>query len=218
MNGSGSVSNGQCTVLGAGTSASGSGTTLTLTVNFNFSASFSGNKVVYMAARDLQGGNSGWQALGVWSVSGFSTFPSADSTDPARGAGSGQTFRFTFSDTKGAQDLGVVNILINNFLDGGHACYIAYSRPFQVLFLVTDTGGGLSPALTLGGTGSVSNGQCTINAAGSSATVNGNTVTLVLNISFTSAFNGNRVIYLAARDSTDANNSGWQALGTWTVQ
>ena len=63
----------------------------------------------------------------------------------------------------------------------------------------------------------MTNGQCTVNAAGSSAGSVGNTLTLMLNMSFTGAFDGNRVIYLAARDSTDANNSGWQSVGSWTV-
>jgi len=43
-------------------------------------------------------------------------------------------------------------------------------------------------------------------------------MTLVLNMSFTGSFDGNRVIYVAARDTTEANNSGWQAMGSWTVQ
>ena len=86
------------------------------------------------------------------------------------------------------------------------------------MYLVGDAGGGLSAGLTLGGSGSVSNSQCTINAAGSSATSNGNNLTLVLNISFSSSFDGNKVIYMAARDSAGANNSGWQSLGTTTVE
>jgi len=217
LNGSGSVSNRQCTVAAAGTTAAGSGNTLTLTVNLSFAAGFAGNKVTYMAARDLQGGNSGWQALGVWNVPGASTFPAVGGVNPARGTGSAQTFTFTFGDTKGAPDLGVLNVLINNFLDGRQACYIAYSQPYRVLYLVGDAGGGLSAGLTPGGTGTVSNGQCTISAAGSSAVVNGNTLTLALNVSFAAGFAGNRVVYMAARDSAEANNSGWQATGTWTV-
>jgi len=39
-----------------------------------------------------------------------------------------------------------------------------------------------------------------------------------LNINFTAPFDRNCVVYMAARDSTGANNSGWQSLGTWTVQ
>jgi len=87
-----------------------------------------------------------------------------------------------------------------------------------VLYLVNDTGTALSPGLQLNGSGTVSNSQCTVSAAGSSASGSGNTLTLLLNLSFTPAFDGNQVIYMAARDSTDANNSGWQALGSWTVQ
>jgi hypothetical protein len=218
MNGSGSVGNSQCTVTGAGSSASGNGAVLTLTLNLSFTPAFAGYKVTYMAARDLEGGNSGWHALGTWAVPGLIPFPLPASASPPHGSGSSETLTAIFLDTKGAQDLGVVNILINNFLDGRSACYLAYSQPFKVLYLVGDAGGGLSPGLTLGGTGSVSNSQCTVNASGSSASVSGNALTLTLNISFTPAFDGDRVVYLAARDSAEANNSGWQAMATITVQ
>ena len=45
-----------------------------------------------------------------------------------------------------------------------------------------------------------------------------NTLTLQLNMSFTAGFAGNQIIYAAARDFLDVNSSGWQALGSWTVQ
>ncbi|HYW41271.1 MAG TPA: hypothetical protein VE959_00355 [Bryobacteraceae bacterium] len=162
LNGSGTVSNSQCTVTGAGSSATGSGNTLTLTLNLSFNPAFAGDKVFYMAAHDLQGGNSGWQALGTWCVPGASTFPAVTAAAPARGAGSSQAFTFTFTDTKGFQDLGVANVLINSALDGRQACYIAYSQPYRTLYLVGDAGGGLSQGLALGGSGSVSNSHCTI--------------------------------------------------------
>ncbi|HYW47686.1 MAG TPA: hypothetical protein VE959_32760 [Bryobacteraceae bacterium] len=218
LNGAGSTSNSQCAVTGSGSSAVGNGTTLTLTLNLTFSASFAGNKVVYTAARDLEGGNSGWQPLGTWAVPGAATFPSVGGVSPSRGANSNQTFTFTFTDTKGFQDFGVVNVLINNFLDGRQACYLAYSRPAGVLYLVNDAGGTLLPGLALNGTGSVNNSQCTVTGAGSAASGSGNNLTLTLNLSFSAAFDGNRVIYAAARDSTDANSSNWQAVGSWTVQ
>jgi hypothetical protein len=46
---------------------------------------------------------------------------------------------------------------------------------------------------------------------------NGNLLTLTLNVTFKTGLAGNRVVYMAARDQAE-NNSGWQALGTWTVQ
>jgi len=217
--GSGSVKNSQCTVTGAGSSAAGRGNTLTLTLNISFSSAFAGNKVVYMAAGDVAHNNSGWQALGTWNVPGPTTFLSVGGVTPSSSSGSSQRFTFTFNDTKGYQDLGVVNILINNFLDGRQACYLAYVRPLNVLYLVNDSGTALLPAITLGvnGAGSVSNSQCTVTGAGSSASGSGNTLTLILNMSFSAAFDGNRVTYMATRDSSDANTSGWQSMGTFAI-
>jgi hypothetical protein len=57
-----------------------------------------------------------------------------------------------------------------------------------------------------------------VNAAGSSASGSGNTLTLSVSLTFPLMFAGNRVIYVAARDTADGNNSGWLAMGTWTVR
>jgi hypothetical protein len=172
-----------------------------------------------MAARNIVEDTSGWQALGTWQVPGASAgVATANAVAPARGSGSGGTFTFTFSDTRGYLNLGVVNILINDFLDGRQACYLAYSRRYNVLYLVNDAGTALSPGLVLGGSGTVSNSQCTVSAAGSSVNGSGNTLTVSLNLAFSGSFKGNRVVYLAARDLPEANNSGWQALGSWSVQ
>jgi hypothetical protein len=62
--GSGTVSNSQCTVNAVGSSVSGSGNVLTLTLNISFTGSFAGDRVVYVAARDNAGNNTGWQAKG----------------------------------------------------------------------------------------------------------------------------------------------------------
>ncbi len=214
----GSISNSQCTIYGAGSSASGSGNTLTLTLNMSFAPGYAGTKIIYMAARDTAGNNSGWQRMGVWTVPGGPvTSPAVVGMTPQRGSGAGPTtFAFQFSDTDGWQDLGVVNILVNDWLDGRNACYIAYSRPLGVLYLVNDAGTALLPGLYLGSGSSVSNSQCTIYGAGSFASGSGNTLTLTLNMSFQPAFAGNRAFYLAARDILE-HNSGWQVMGTWTV-
>jgi hypothetical protein len=104
--------------------------------------------------------------------------------------------------------------LINDALDGRHACYLAYSRPANVLYLVNDSGAGF----VLGGAGALSNSQCTVNTASSYVNGGGNSLTLTLSLNFATAFAGNRVIYLAARDTVEANNTGWQALGSWSVR
>ncbi|SPF49703.1 hypothetical protein SBA4_4150012 [Candidatus Sulfopaludibacter sp. SbA4] len=64
---SGSISNSQCTINGAGSSVSRSGNTLTLTLSMTFSQGFAGNQVFYLAARNSTE-NSNWQEAGSVSV------------------------------------------------------------------------------------------------------------------------------------------------------
>ena len=217
LNGSGSVSNGQCTITAAGSSVVSSGNTLTLTLNIAFKAVFGGNKVVYTATRDTGSGNSGWQALGTWPGTVNYAGPGVVGVLPARSSGSSGLYTVTFSDTNGWQDLKVVNLLINTAINGVGACYVAYvpsGATTGSLFLVDDAGdaGGPYQGLTLPGSGMIQNSQCAISAAGSSASAGGDAVALTLAITFKSAFAGNQVIYAAAR--SNAQNSGWQAVGT----
>jgi hypothetical protein len=148
---------------------------------------------------------------------------------PSTGSGRSQAFIFAFSDGKGWQDLGVLNILINNSLSPQNACYLAYVPALDVLYLVNDAGNALLPGIMLGGDNvpspllispnDLSNRQCDI-TSGNSAVVkaSGNTLVLSLIISFGSTFTGNQSIYLAARDTSGLNNTGWITAGTWTVQ
>ncbi|HYW47208.1 MAG TPA: hypothetical protein VE959_30355 [Bryobacteraceae bacterium] len=208
--GAGAVTNSQCGVNAAGSSVTGSGNIMTLTLNLSFALGFAGNKVTWLAARDVAQTNSGWQAMGVWQVpGGAATSPAVVGVTPARGSGSSQGFTFTFTDAKGWQDIGIVNVLINDVLTGSQACYLAYSQPLNVLYLVNDQGTGLL-------SGSPANNQCSVSSV--TASGDGTTLTLTLGLTFSFSFTGNRIIYLAARDTTEANNSGWQAAGTWLVQ
>jgi len=45
----------------------------------------------------------------------------------------------------------VVNVPINDALNGNWACYLAYTRVDNVLYLVNDAGDGLLPGVTPGG-------------------------------------------------------------------
>jgi len=136
---------------------------------------------------------------------------------PARGnVSTGSLLTFSFSDTNGYQDLGVLNILINDVLDGRQACYIAYSRPLNTLYLVNDAGTGLLPVVPP--SVYVRNSQCGVSVQGAGVVPSGNTVNLTLFLDFSKTFAGNQVIYVAARDFAGANSSGWQPVGTWTLQ
>ncbi|HYW47284.1 MAG TPA: PPC domain-containing protein [Bryobacteraceae bacterium] len=219
--GPGSVSNSQCTVAGASSTAAGSGNVLTVTLNMVFGAGFGGNKVVYMAARDLEGDNSGWQALGTWNVPGTTpTGPWVSGMNPAHSNNLTQSYTFTFTDTNGWQDISIANVLINSAINGIGACYVAFapSGPGSgAVYLVDNAGdaGGPYSGMVLPSNGSVSNGQCTIAGSGSSVAASGNTLNLTLAITFNQSFAGNQIFFLAARSTT--LNSNWQAAGTVVV-
>jgi len=87
-----------------------------------------------------------------------------------------------------------------------------------VLYLVNDSGNGLSSAESLGSPGGVSNSQCTVSWGSGAVSGSGSTLSLTLNLTFNAGFAGNRVIYVAARDVNEANNTDWHAMATWTVQ
>ncbi len=219
LNGTGSVGNSQCTIQGAGTSAVGAGNTLTLVLNLTFNSVFGGRRIVYSAARDLLANNTGWQPMLAWGVGpipALSPWASAATVYPEYPGSPFTILQLAFGDNDGWQDLDVVNALVNDFLDGRNGCYIAYSRPLNVLYLVNDGGDGLLPALVLNGSGSVGNSQCIIYGAGSSAAGNGVSLILTLKVQFLPALRGNRVAYLAARDLAQ-HNSGWQALNAWNI-
>jgi len=215
LNSGASVGNSQCTVSEISTAPHTEGV-FALSLNIAFSSTFAGNKVVYLAAGNVAGNNSGWLPMGVWQAT--SAGVSVVSMSPASGAGFNQTFTFTFSDNKGWLDLGVVNVLVNDAINGNHACYLAYSRPTNTLYLVNDAGNALLPGMVLNGQPmSYGNSQCGVLAA-SAAPSGSTTLTLTVNLSFSPAFSGKRIFYLAARDINEANNTGWQALGAWSVQ
>jgi len=218
---SGSTSNSQCTVSWTGSPVAGNGNTLVLTLGIAFNPAFAGSKVIYMAAGDITGNGSGWQPLGVWQVPGGAPLVTTAvvGMSPSRGSGIGPTaFTFDFADTKGFQDLGVENILVNNVLDGRHACYLAYARPINVLYLTNDGGDALLPGQSLSTSGTLGNSQCTVSWGNAPVRGAGNDLTLSLNIAFSPGFGGNQIFYLAARDGNQGNNTGWQTMGTWTVQ
>ena len=216
---SGTVSNNQCSISGSGSSVSGSGNNLVVALNINFRSSFGGNKVLYLAAQNAIG-NSGWQAAGTWNVPGVAcSGPCVVSATPSHTNGSSGAFVYNFTDSSGVADVAVLNVIVNNFIDGRRGCYVAFAPSGTsggTLYLVNDAGDASGPyaTMTLPGTGTVSNSQCTITGSGSSFTAGGTNLTLTLNTTF-SNFSGNKVMYLAARSGTVSSN--WQAVGSITI-
>ena len=219
LNGTGSTANQQCSVTSAGSSASGSGTALTLTLNVSFSSAFGGNKVVYMAARDSMGGNSGWQTMAVHGVPPLpAAFPSSIGMSPSSGTTAAAALTFTYQDASTANNLQTLWALMNSALDGRAACYVAYYVPGNQLYLYPDNGDGThASSIVLTGSNTIANSQCVVSAAGSSYTRSGAQAVLTLNITLKPPLAGNKAVWMAAQTLAGAQTSDWQPLGVWTV-
>jgi len=170
--------------------------------------------VIYMAARDA-GGNSGWQTMGAAGVPPLpSTFPNPTGMSPSSGNTLPTTITFTCQDQAAAANLQTVWALINTAIDGRAACYVAYYRPGNQLYLYPDNGdGNAATNIVLTGNNTIGNSQCTISAQGSQVTSNGNTLSLTLPIAFKPAFAGFKGVWLAAQTMNAAQTSAWQILG-----
>ncbi len=216
MNGTGSVSNSQCTIDGAGSSVQTSYNTLTLQVSVTFSPTFAGDKVIYAAARDRVEANSGWKTLGVYNVPGTTLrFPTISTISPASGGSSRGDFTITYVDETANGNLQGMQFLVNKDLDGRHACYVAYDRPNNYLYLINDAGTALLPPIVPGQKiGSAENSQCILRSA--STEESGQLLKLTLSLDFKEAFYGPKTIYAGVQTRTGAN-SDWHAVGAWTV-
>src|SRR5437016_4888683 len=91
------------------------------------------------------------------------TPPTPAGLSPVVSSGSSQLLTATFNAPGGYQSLDVVNLLINTYLDGRTACYLAYSRPQNALYIVADNGDATRiSGKVMDGVGTVGNSQCTV--------------------------------------------------------
>ncbi|PWT99085.1 MAG: hypothetical protein C5B51_27925, partial [Terriglobia bacterium] len=212
---SAALSNSQCTVSALTASAAPNGfNVLTLNLPLSFTYAFAGVKATFTYTADSTQ-NSGWQSTGSWTVPGSGS-PAIIALLPASGAGSSQTFSITVADGAGATAIASVAFLVNSGINGANACWVAYNRGSNTLQLANDAGSGFSAPVTVGSASTLSNRQCTVNAATASAAATGANLTVNLPLSFSGAFSGNRGTFIVAAD-TLGQSTGWQAGGTWTV-
>ncbi len=213
----GTVSNSQCQLNGPSSSVALAGNNAILSLALEFTTAFTGDKLLYAFVVDTHGLTRGWQGRGTWIVNSSSGRAPAVSGSPTTGIGRSQVFTLVVTDADGHSDVSFGRIMISAVRRTFSACYIRYDSPTDRVYLYDDAGVvSTSPYLTPGIAGTLSNSQCSIDGLGSSVAKTGNTVTLNVAITFTAAFVGTKSFLGLAWDSTAA--SGWQNLGSWTVQ
>jgi hypothetical protein len=180
----------------------------------SYPVSLVGGKTYYwqVAAKNSGGSNPSV----IWSFTTLLTV-TAVSVSPSSGSGTGQTFALQYSDTAGAANLQQVWAYFNATLanPASNACLLYYSTVTNQISLLGDNGTAWQAA-PLGSATTLQNSQCSINAATSTVSSSGNTLTWNAAMTFKPAYAGAKNIYLRAVDRSGAN-SGWQQLGIWTV-
>jgi hypothetical protein len=157
----------------------------------------------------------GWLArLGVTAVVA-PQLPAVVGVTPTSGSGNTATLTAQFSDPAGISALASTTVLVNATASSNYGCQVIYSIASNQFALSNDIASSGSALVNPGG-GSAQNGQCTLNGSGSYITTSGNTLTMVVSLSFQAAFTGNDTVYLNAID-TSGNNTGLVAGGVWTA-
>lgn len=204
----GTLSNSQCSVPASTASVSTSGSTVTLTFTITFASSFAGAKNIFANFTNESYVEGTWQQIGAWTV------PSAANgsiiANPSSGSGSTQTFNVAYTNSNQSQE----HFLINT-ASGVGACYVIYDRQSNSLYIVNDQGSAVSQVVTPGGSGTLTNSQCSIPASTASVDTSGSTVSLNLTITFSTSFTGAKNMFGNFTDNSWIEGT-WQQIGTWT--
>ncbi len=206
------ISNDYCTLAGTGLGVTAAANSLTFTIPLTAKASFLGPRSVFLSVADAGGLTSGWATHGTWAPSSAAA-PAVTSVSPSSGSGAQQNFTLVLSDANGHTDISSAVVIINNVLSGGNACYISFNRSTSTYYLRRDSDLTWQPLLA-GSTGSVTNDNCTLSGTGATISGSGNTLTLILPLSFKPAFSGARNFYAMVNDAGGLS-SGWVTAGTW---
>lgn len=211
------LTNSQCSIAAADVVANRFGQMLELEISLVLRPGFAGSQVVYLAARDIHGGNSGWQPSGVIVRDESNPGPAVVAMTPAEAEGAAETLTVAYR-LSGGGSLSPNQILVNRDLDGRNACYVGYDNLYHNLFLVADDGDSLLPAVhpaydDVPGAGVAENSQCVIDGALSSAVNIGEHLYLSVHMRFKDGFDGKKIVYAASQTSAGLN-TGWQAVGT----
>jgi subtilisin family serine protease len=218
---SGTAQNSQCSISGAASSATTAGTDLVLNLSITRQGSYSsGTRNLYGWVTDSGGLGTGWIPLSVWTI-GAAAAPQAPTlavATPASSTTTTQVFSLTGRDGNGFSDIQRFYFLVNSDKSvPANTCHGFYDRSVNGLFLYNDALSVLLGPLVPGTAGTIQNGQCALNGAGSSATGSGTDVALTLSITRQGSYSsGGRNLYVWVTDNTGLG-TGWVQASSWTI-
>jgi len=210
----GTLQNSRCRVTLSSSNVVFDGNVLRIRPTVTFKAPHAGQQHIYLYGDSVTGASSSWQDSGQWIVPAAAV--TANSVTPNTGAGASQLFALTYSGTYAAADITTAWVWFNHSFasSAANSCLLYYERASNRLFLLDDAGAQWQSAF-IGGSVTLQNGQCAVKLSASSTQVTEPQLRVNLAITFKPAFAGAKHVFLYGGGST---SSGWQDLGTWTVQ
>jgi uncharacterized protein (TIGR03437 family) len=151
------------------------------------------------------------------SVTTVSQPPSLVSLSPFQGIGPNATLTLVYADPNTWAAIQSAEFIVNPRWEATQrsgGCYIKYAPGTGLFTLIADDGNSIAGTTLPGSSTNISNSQCTLNAANSSATGSGNNLTLVVSLTFSASFTGQRHIWMQAVDYNNMS-SNWLIYGVW---
>ena len=224
IGGSTNLANSQCMLLPEKATVTGSGASASLSLPIEFTNFFAPGTLspynVYMQEQSAATGV-GWQQAGTWIVP-FAFTPV--SVNPDAGSGDSQVFTYKMD---GIFPEDQVDLSFSTstafgtiqFYDHGCAMTITAAPPstFQISLFSDLASSWIATDGTIGTGPALENSQCSIDVAKSSAVLSGTTLTVQLPITFTTAFLGEKNIYMFGPGTGWPAGAPYTPLGTFTV-
>jgi uncharacterized protein (TIGR03437 family) len=143
--------------------------------------------------------------------------PGLVSLSPFQGFGPNANLTLVYADPNGWAAIQSAEFIINPRWEATNrtgGCYVKYAPGTGLFTLIADDGNSIAGTTIPGSSTNIANSQCTLNAASSSATGNGNNLTLVVSLTFSASFSGQRHIWMQAYDYNNIS-SNWLVYGVW---
>lgn len=142
--------------------------------------------------------------------------PAIPSIMPTSGSGRQATIEITASDPNGAQDIRLIQVLVNHELNGVKACYLSYEVAEERLWLIADVGSGPAGFGRPGELITLANSQCKVLLGQASVRMVGTAVMIRISLEFTASFTGTQHFYAYAIDRKGLRME-WNVRATWLV-
>lgn len=211
------LANSQCSINTATASATASGQNLNLSLPITFSGTFAGTRSLFTFAADSTGAMTGWQSGGSWTVPAPSSAGTiAVAVSPSSGAGRSQTFTLQASSSGGASAIRQAALVIGPQVGANKSCSIQYDPVTRMVSLRSSNNSSWLQGLA-GSATALSNNMCSVDTASVVTSSLNNTLSVMLPVTFTKSLSGTKSLFGSATDAT-GTSTGWQTLGTYTVQ